>query len=331
MKAFDSLEKDSLILLSILNEDLPALMKALSATDPTDKKEDSDFSFASAFKNNKSNPLEEEEDLSQNFAHNMVYMHGVAHKMELDFDGTRKYFKNELKSLVTPAQWSALQHFFDTFTDKVAISEAENKKNIVYATTFAYRFLYNLYFLSENKHPDTVSSGADWDEEETSDESDSENANKDYLLMPGFNPLSMPGAPKNSPEKAVEDKKLLSPKEKIKALLKDGKDNSDNSDSEPEEGALSVGQQVLMSSKNISILKSLIAPGQDTFVQKSFVEMSEIFYYLPSLKSIGLHFDEFREALTHGITGCFLLEEDNEKKSLALSKNLTLEQFFKPI
>ncbi len=222
MKAFAPIEKDSLILISILSEDLPELFKEVA---------------------------------DDEFSKNIVYMQGVAHKMDMEFDDTRKYFRSELKTMIDDKSWKAVNQFFNTFADKLSMVDVENRNNIIYCTTFAYRFLYNLYFLG-------------------------------------------------NPAKGL--------KEKIMSLEGDR-------------------ENLLFNSKSISALKSLITNEDEDFVQKSFVEMSEVFYYLPSLKSASFTSDEFREALTHGITGCFLLEENNEKLASSLSKDFTIENILENV
>jgi len=259
MKAFAPIEKDSLILMSILCEDLPALFNTIK---------------------------------SGEIAQNLVYMHGIAHKMDLEFEDTRKYFRSEFKSILDDKSWSGLVQFFDTFIDKLSMADEQNRNNIIYCTTFAYRFLYNLYFL-------------------------------------------------NNAQGSVQQRvKVLSHREKAMHLLESSSnseidneiDSADTpvSTAAPEsmlESTAAEEKGYFFNSKTISILKSLVTNEDEEFVQKSFIEMSEVFYYMPNLKSLGLNFDSFREALTHGITGCFLLESFNEELALSLSKNMSIDEF----
>lgn len=206
MKPLDATQKDRLIVSSILEEDLPQLFKSLSVE----------------------------------FAANIVYMQGTAQKISTDFDSLRKYYRSEVKNILSPEDWKPLQEFFDTFSDKILL--ADNKDTIIYATTFAYRFLYNLFFMGANSMKDKLKSIED---------------NHSF-----FNP------------------------------------------------------------KTISLLKSFTVGGDDDEVQKSFIVMSETFYYMAQVK---IDPDEYREALTHGITGCFLLEEHNLKKINLLSSAIELQ------
>lgn len=74
----------------------------------------------------------------------------------------------------------------------------------------------------------------------------------------------------------------------------------------------------LFSTSALSTLKLLVNESQEELNQKSFVCLAELAYYLLDTKQIGLDNDQFRDKLTHAMTGCFLLEN----QSLENIKNL---------
>lgn len=216
MKAFNPQQKDQLILTSLIEEDLPTLF----------------------FK------------LSPEFKSNILYMRGISQKWGMDYENTRKYYKNELKDMISETDYKAIIHFFDSLSDKMALSDEKNL--IIYSLSFLYRFLYNIYFLNDRGVKESINKAvlARYSEEEN---------------QPLFNKAS------------------------------------------------------------ISVLKSISADYDESDVQNSLVVMSEIFYYMVSQK---MPADEYRETVTHGITGCFLLEDDKLEQIVNLSNHITVHQFF---
>lgn len=216
MKAFNPIQKDKLILTSLIEEDLPHLFK----------------------------------NLSDDFKNNTLYMKGVSQKWGLDYDNTRKYYKNELKDIINENDFKLVSNFFETLSDKLSFSE--NKELIIYSVSFLYRFLFNLYYLNDLDLKICI----------------------ETLILSRF------------------------PKEENTPLF---------------------------NKSSISTLKSVTNDFDEQEVQTSLVVMSEMFYYLVKQKALP---DEYRESVTHGITGCFLLEEDNLKQIVTLSEEITVFDFF---
>lgn len=216
MKAFNPQQKDKLILTSLIEEDLPTLF----------------------FK------------LSGEFKDNILYMRGISQKWGMDYENTRKYYKNELKEMISESDYKAVVDFFDALSDKLALSDEKNL--IIYSLSFLYRFVYNIYFLNDRGAVETI--------------------NKAVLAR--YTPEDM---------------------------------------------------QPLFNKASISVLKSISADYEDTQVQSSLVVMSEIFYYMVTQK---MSADEYRESVTHGITGCFLLEDEKLEQIVNLSNAITVHDFF---
>ena len=73
MKAFNPNDKDKLITMSIISEDLPNFFKAISSFDYKNKK------------------------IDLSFAKNLVFLYGYATSLECEYEETKKFFKQELK------------------------------------------------------------------------------------------------------------------------------------------------------------------------------------------------------------------------------------------
>lgn len=129
MKAFNPNDKDKLITMSVISEDLPNFFKAISSFDYKNKK------------------------IDLSFAKNLVFLYGYATSLDCEYEETKKFFKQELKQILSQDnqhQYSATVEFFDSLSDKLELVEQENRNALVYATLFVYRLYYNYLFLSQN-------------------------------------------------------------------------------------------------------------------------------------------------------------------------------------
>lgn len=84
----------------------------------------------------------------------------------------------------------------------------------------------------------------------------------------------------------------------------------------------------ISNSKSISLIKSF-ANEDEEIVAQSFVCLSEILFYFFDFNSYkNIDFNDYREMLTHGITGCFLLDEGIEETLNLLNCNYNLPEIY---
>lgn len=114
MKALNDIEKDKLIIKSIINDD-----------------------FYNLFSN-----------LSKDFSNDLIHIKGYAQKWNLSYENIKKYYKLELKNILNENDYKQMIIFFDSISDKIELCE---EKNIgIYLSTFLFRFLFNMFHLSGN-------------------------------------------------------------------------------------------------------------------------------------------------------------------------------------
>lgn len=116
MKPLPLIEKDKIIIKSVIEQDFPYLFNNLSPV----------------------------------FGYNIFYILGYPQKFDFEHEQLCKMFRQEIKTILDTKDYKLLIDFFEAIADKSAIMEEENRKAIFYISTFLFRFLFNLYYLNND-------------------------------------------------------------------------------------------------------------------------------------------------------------------------------------